>query len=251
MAGIAFVQSNVGWKVTLPHRHMIVLLLIAALTACEPVIARLPNGEVRREYDLGLHRIPLVYPAGASPVLSDYGSSTNMVGQLRTFIHNGIDLGNVGDPVLAMADGYVYFAAHRVSGNSINIQHGRDEDGLIMVTTYGHLHEIRVVKGQFVRRGDVIGIVGNTGQQGYAGPVGHVHINVLLYSDERDWPISRNPHRYWLDGPGRITCFDPRRSYPPSPYDEERKKTPPPAYNFYRSGKTKRPMLFTYPIPCK
>jgi len=252
MAGIASPRSSAGWKAAFSCRHTIALACIAVLAGCAPVIARLPDGEARWEYDLGQQRIPLVYPPGASPVLSDYGSATSITGQTRYQSHNGIDLGALGDPVLAMADGYVYFADHRVSGNSIEIQHGRNEDGWVSVTTYGHLQEIRVAKGQFVRRGDLIGIVGNTGQDGYAGPVAHVHVNVLFHTGEPNtgW-ISRNPHRYWLDGPGRITCFDPARSYPPTPYDKERAQDNPPRFGFYRSGRDRQPILFTYPIPCK
>jgi len=217
------------------------------------MLERLPNGEARREYQLGLSNIPLHYPPGAPQILSDFGASTSITGTPRTNIHNGIDLGRFGEPVLAMADGYVWKAEYSNSGggNTIHLHHGRNEQYRIVITAYVHLHEILVNNNDFVRRGQRIGTVGHSGQIGAAGPVPHLHVSLLLHTGEykTEW-IMPNLHRYWLDGPGYITCFDPQRDYPATPYDEERKRQRPPRFNFYRSGDAMQPIGFTYPLPC-
>ena len=72
-------------------------------------------------------------------------------------------------------------------------------------TSYYHLSEIGVEAHQDVKRGEVIGAVGDTGEM---NDIVHLHFNV-------DGPVAMNdnPHKYWLDGPGRITCFKPGRAY--------------------------------------
>ncbi len=156
--------------------------------------------------------IAVHYPLGATPIISDYGSHTSATGQTRTYIHNGLDLGRFGDDVLAMADGIVTRASGGEWGNGIMLYHGYDDDGLRLYTSYGHLHEFKVVKGDQVRRGQVIATVGNSGKM--AGEIPHLHMMTLKYGGTSGASvISRNPHRFWLDGPGLITCFDPEKDY--------------------------------------
>ncbi len=74
--------------------------------------------------------------------------------------HGGIDIAAaVGEPVRAALDGVVIEAGVRPDyGNVVIIEH-RDS----LKTLYGHLKDIKVVKGQEVYQGDTIGTVGNTG----------------------------------------------------------------------------------------
>jgi murein DD-endopeptidase MepM/ murein hydrolase activator NlpD len=59
-----------------------------------------------------------------------------------------------------------------------------------VTTHYGHLSRVGVSPGQHVRRGDVIGYVGNTGRStGY-----HLHYEVLVDGQ------AVNPLAYILDG---------------------------------------------------
>jgi murein DD-endopeptidase MepM/ murein hydrolase activator NlpD len=100
--------------------------------------------------------------------------------------HKGLDIGTrVGTPIIAPADGLAVFVGREGSfGKMIVINHGYN-----MVTRYGHLHEIQVKKGQYVKRGQVIGTVGKTGR--CTGP--HLHYEVLVNG------VPVNPLRYILD----------------------------------------------------
>jgi len=100
--------------------------------------------------------------------------------------HKGLDIATrVGTPIIAPADGLVVLAEREGNfGNLVTINHGYH-----LITRYGHLHKFRVKKGQFVKRGQVIGAVGNTGR--CTGP--HLHYEVLLNG------VPVNPLRYILD----------------------------------------------------
>ena len=76
-------------------------------------------------------------------------------------MHNGMDLlGAAGTDVVAAADGVVEITrrSKRESGNSVVINH---QNGY--VTTYSHLGDILVRKGQKIAQGEVIGRVGLSG----------------------------------------------------------------------------------------
>ena len=87
--------------------------------------------------------------------------------------HNGLDIcSHKGTPIVAPADGVVYRKGnHRYLGKYIRINHGRG-----VTTTYGHLSEHNVRKGQRVKRGEIIGFMGNTGRS--AGT--HLHYSVKI-----------------------------------------------------------------------
>ena len=94
--------------------------------------------------------------------------------------HTGIDLAvPLGTPVFAAADGVVALAQPMTDasgalvgyGNYILIQH---DAGL--KTLYGHLLAIGVKPGDTVKRGQVIGLVGSTGNS--TGP--HTHLEVRI-----------------------------------------------------------------------
>jgi len=86
--------------------------------------------------------------------------------------HAGVDFaGSEGDKVIATAAGVVSWVGNRYGyGLLIEINHG---DGL--VTRYGHNKEALVVKGQVVRKSQVISKMGNTGRSTGA----HVHYEVI------------------------------------------------------------------------
>jgi hypothetical protein len=83
--------------------------------------------------------------------------------------HQGVDLSAPeGTPVLAANDGLVAYADNELTGygNVVMVIH---PDGT--VTLYAHLAEGRFFPGQAVRRGEVLGLLGNTGLS--QGP--HLH----------------------------------------------------------------------------
>jgi murein DD-endopeptidase MepM/ murein hydrolase activator NlpD len=90
----------------------------------------------------------------------------------RSF-HTGVDIANrVGTKVHAASDGKViYTGAREGYGNTIIIQHSFGYR-----TYYAHLSEITVKKGTRVRKGAVIGLIGNSGRS--TGP--HLHFEVWL-----------------------------------------------------------------------
>lgn len=87
--------------------------------------------------------------------------------------HKGLDFtASTGTPVYATADGRVsnaYFSASY--GNVVFIDHGFSYE-----TRYAHLQKFSVEPGNFVKRGDIIGYVGNTGIS--AAP--HLHYEVFF-----------------------------------------------------------------------
>jgi murein DD-endopeptidase MepM/ murein hydrolase activator NlpD len=106
--------------------------------------------------------------------------------------HDGLDIdksGEIGDPIVAIADGKVTFAQLRgTRANVVRIDHGQGWS-----SGYGHLLEILVHVGQPVSRGDTIGTLGNTGTTS-TGP--HVHFDISRFNadlrrDERldAWPL--------------------------------------------------------------
>lgn len=102
-------------------------------------------------------------------------------------MHNGVDLlAPTGTPVLAASDGTIVGAAPNAGyGNWIRIDHGNN-----MATVYGHLSAFApgIAGGVKVRRGQVIGLVGNTGRS--TGP--HLHFEVISNGQAVD-PMKFSP----------------------------------------------------------
>lgn len=101
-------------------------------------------------------------------------------------MHRGIDIANhQGTPVIATADGKVKSLSNSSGlGKLVSLDHGFG-----LTTLYGHLSEIKVKRGQRVKRGDVIALMGNTGWS--TGP--HLHYEVRLNGR----PV--NPEKYILN----------------------------------------------------
>jgi len=102
-----------------------------------------------------------------SVVTSEFGSGRLFNGRLTTR-HLGVDFrGAVGEPVRAANRGVVALVDNFfLAGNVVYIDHGAG-----VVTSYFHLSKTLVTVGETVKRGQVIGLVGNTGR--VTGP--HLH----------------------------------------------------------------------------
>jgi murein DD-endopeptidase MepM/ murein hydrolase activator NlpD len=87
--------------------------------------------------------------------------------------HSGLDFAApTGTPVKSPADGRVLLIGNfYFNGQTIFIDHGQG-----VITMFCHLSEIMYLPGDTVKRGDVVGKVGNTGRS--TGP--HLHWNVSL-----------------------------------------------------------------------
>lgn len=94
--------------------------------------------------------------------------------------HVGLDIAApVGTPVRAAADGIVSLAKADMvlTGQSVVIEHGFGLD-----TVYIHMSEIRVNDGDRVKRGDIIGLIGQSGRAN--GP--HLHFGVTWFNTRLD-----------------------------------------------------------------
>lgn len=100
---------------------------------------------------------PLV---GDMPVSAGFGQQRSYNGGPATNYHAGEDIDvEAGTRVIAPAGGTVVLAEKlQVRGNAIIIDHG-----LGVFTGFWHLSEIDVQVGQHVQRGELVGLVGNTG----------------------------------------------------------------------------------------
>ena len=131
-------------------------------------------GSLLQNQSAVLTEIPNIWPIrGASHISMYYGQNENpFTGQW--YLHKGVDISTYrsGDPVVSTADGRVAAIGFDPSlGNYIIIQHSHG-----FITRYGHLMAFRVLKGQKIQQGAIIGLLGNTGLT--TGP--HLHYEVHL-----------------------------------------------------------------------
>lgn len=121
-----------------------------------------------------LASIPAIQPVSNNDLkrmASGYGYRIDPHYKTRAF-HAGMDFtAPRGTPIYATGDGKVSRADNSAKGygNHVRIDHGYG-----YVTLYAHMYKIKVRLGQTVKRGDIIGLVGNTGKS--VGP--HCHYEV-------------------------------------------------------------------------
>jgi murein DD-endopeptidase MepM/ murein hydrolase activator NlpD len=108
------------------------------------------------------------------PTTSPYGTRRSYNGGPYASYHEGQDFGvPAGVPVHAPGAGVVALAEPlNVRGNAIILDHGSG-----VYSGYWHLSEIKVVPGQSVAQGEIIGISGNTGLSTGA----HLHWELRIY----------------------------------------------------------------------
>lgn len=103
---------------------------------------------------------------------------TSSAGHKRA--HQGWDFyAKLNTPCYAVADGEIVYAGDRGDfGKTVVI----DVAGANVFPAYAHLNEIRVVRGQHVKRGDLIGYTGNSGNAGsLSGDDEHLHFEIREY----------------------------------------------------------------------
>jgi murein DD-endopeptidase MepM/ murein hydrolase activator NlpD len=121
---------------------------------CTPAIQPISNKDLRR-------------------TASGYGWRIDPIYKVKKF-HEGMDFSApIGTEVYATGDGVVkrVIRSQGGYGNHIEIDHGFGYS-----TVYAHLNDFNVKRGQKIKRGDVIGFVGNTGKS--TGP--HLHYEVRV-----------------------------------------------------------------------
>jgi murein DD-endopeptidase MepM/ murein hydrolase activator NlpD len=138
-----------------------------------PLVQRIDTAaQTAFEKRLMLRSIPSGFPVQSGRVTSDFGMRQHPIHD-REALHGGVDLrAKRGTPIYATADGVVEWAAmHQSSGlgKMVKLIHNYG-----FATIYGHLDDIEVASGSYVKRGDLLGYSGNTGQS--AAP--HLHYEV-------------------------------------------------------------------------
>lgn len=120
-------------------------------------------------------QVPAIWPikGDAGHLSMTFGLNPNpFTGQ--TYFHDGIDCSTyrTGDPIVAAADGKVTLAGFSGGyGLCVIIAHANG-----YYTRYGHMERLYVSRGQAVKQGQMIGLLGATGN--VTGP--HVHYEVIL-----------------------------------------------------------------------
>ncbi len=138
----------------------------------------------------------MIWPTVAnSYITSPYGGRLHPIqGIVKN--HTGIDIGaNLGEPVYAAQDGVIiYYGWMGGYGKAVMIDHGINDQGVKVVTLYGHGNELfeTMDVGTHVKQGQEIMKVGSTGNS--TGP--HVHFEV------RENGVTVDPKKYLSNDEG-------------------------------------------------
>jgi murein DD-endopeptidase MepM/ murein hydrolase activator NlpD len=140
------------------------------------------------------HKNLLIHKPSIQPIsLMDYYWISSVFGMRmdpiikRRAMHRGLDFaGAIGTNVYATGDGVVKWtkASKNGYGKEVVIDHGFG-----FITRYGHLHDILVHVGQKIKRGNIIGTLGNSGKS--TGP--HLHYEVSKNGR------AQNPKHYYAE----------------------------------------------------
>ncbi len=116
----------------------------------------------------------LIFPVSGKSNIGSYWGDARDAGGRR---HEGIDVfASKGTPVVAVTDGYVLEVTEDgIGGKSVTIQ----SDDYTWRSYYAHLDAQKVSKGQLVKKGQLIGTVGNTGNAKTTPP--HLHFGMYEY----------------------------------------------------------------------
>ncbi|MFH1540740.1 MAG: M23 family metallopeptidase [Elusimicrobiota bacterium] len=120
-----------------------------------------------------IHFANFLWPVINFRITSKFGLRKHPIfGEVR--FHEGLDLAKKnGAPIRTSCDGKIMFVGRKAGyGKTIVIKHGRE-----FSTKYGHLQRYLVRKGQYVKAGQSIGLMGSTGYS--TGP--HLHFEVRKY----------------------------------------------------------------------
>lgn len=138
--------------------------------------------------------IKMQAPKGCAEIKSWHGDFSDMDGTKRDQMHRGLDIvAPLGTPVIAAAPGKVIYKDKQAAGgNSLMIWHGQDAHGNHIISYYAHLGEFKTDKDANIKRGDVIGTLGATGNNMPRSGTPHLHFEVLIYPDAE--------FKYWFTG---------------------------------------------------
>jgi hypothetical protein len=121
---------------------------------------------------------PTIWPTNSRTISSIFGLRIDPFTKTPSF-HNGIDIaGMLNDPVYSAADGTVVSVGwDSTGGNNIIVEHTSD-----LRTRYMHLNKYLVAKGDKVKKGQQIGLMGSTGRS----TGNHLHYGVIKNGETID-----------------------------------------------------------------
>jgi murein DD-endopeptidase MepM/ murein hydrolase activator NlpD len=145
--------------------------------------------EIAQNKEDMLKSIPAIMPISnrdLTRTASGYGFRMHPIYKIVMF-HSGMDFtAPLGTDIYATGDGTISVvqSSQRGLGNHIEIDHGFG-----YTSVYAHLNNFNVKKGQKVKRGDIIGYVGNTG----TSVANHLHYEIKLNGNHV------NPVNYYFE----------------------------------------------------
>lgn len=174
-----------------------VVLIVAlgnnALPDDNPVVVKPddPNGEVNpdepKPTEPVYSKVYFASPLAYSKLGMEYSDGKEVVFVFNKTLnswaaHKGVDLiADDGTQVTSMYDGTVVDVSESYGmGNIVKIDHGDD-----VVCTYASLSDVKVVKGQTVAKGDVLGSVSSSASYEF-GDGAHLHLEVAVKGDAVD-----------------------------------------------------------------
>ncbi|MDF2153068.1 peptidoglycan DD-metalloendopeptidase family protein [Vibrio sp. CAU 1672] len=140
-----------------------------------------------------LTQIPSGSPVGKARLSSGFGKRIHPVTKVAK-MHRGLDFAvNTGTKIYAPADGVVEVTrrSNKGSGNFLRLQHSFG-----FSSSYSHLKKFKVKSGEFVKKGQLIAISGNSGLS--SGP--HLHYEIRFVGRALnprnfvDWDINEFDH---------------------------------------------------------
>ncbi|MBU2895528.1 M23 family metallopeptidase [Vibrio hepatarius] len=126
-----------------------------------------------------MQMIPNGRPVKTGYLSSHYGHRIHPVTKVKS-MHRGIDYAvNVGTPIFAPAEGVIDVVrkSNKGSGNFLRVAHSYG-----FTSSYSHLSAFKVKRGEYVKKGQLIGLAGNSGlSTGY-----HLHYEIRLVGRSLD-----------------------------------------------------------------
>ena len=150
--------------------------LVAQSKSLEEIFA------LAKKQDEMLQSLPAIQPISnkdLTRLASGFGMRMHPIYKLMK-MHTGLDFAApIGTEIYATGDGIVVSADAKLTGYGLHvvINHGFGYQ-----TLYGHMSKILVRPGEHVKRGQLIGLLGNTGTS--SGP--HVHYEVMVNGEKVD-----------------------------------------------------------------
>ena len=150
-------------------------LEIAKSTIEEKVEKKAEEVQKQKEEQERLEKMPSIngIKLAVQPISGVITSRYGVSSRLRKSTHTGLDIAaSTGTPIKVIADGTVTCASYQGSyGKLVKIDHGNG-----LETWYGHTSKMYVSVGQKVTAGDIIALVGSTGNS--TGP--HLHLEIRI-----------------------------------------------------------------------